>query len=900
MIQNRNNQAIVSNFKQPKRVTHRKQVMRTFFLLPVMIAGLCFMLTSGGCSSSTTPAAGTSGASLSDYTIPTELSAVPTKEGVGDQSSLLNLSLKSALKAMTRAATDAGTDYSNAEARKYVEEHSLEQFNMLEVVLNAISQTNYTLEIDNDPYKAMVAFEDDQQGQDVKKLESWVCEVDAIQEDGEDVLRCRAWIEEQDEEGTSLIKAEFKVYTPPTKNEDGSYADYGVWTLNVKFDEVADDDFFAASASIGDDGLSIIKIHEKFPEMGGMAQNELVAECKAIMHRSTTEGYGKVQYPDWEALYGPDGDLNITEFPLINAIYAYDEDYLAVKNGDEDVVYKDRNTIYEMTHRYGVYNADTGDNVMKSKSFGFPIKWTTDAGLTKRAYYGAWQGRHQLWTQSGEATTEGTTVQREDFDPSATPETYTVGKTFNGVLVKRTYVDATLDDIKNIPVEIWIDNFYNLTYNQGNGKWEHCPEMDWDTGECATTPMDFDAEIGLVSLIVGANDYRKWVNINGWDQSAMTNKQFVYELAASGNVPSDGFYEGEITETDFGQRIILKNPVTPLNTTNVPQIWVSLGGSIYVQWNGTSWVEKELINFDQRTWSPEFGPNDKPFTLPENRELYINMQGSNYVVRKDGNGTTVKLELQTAVNPTNVASIVPDGTVFQDPWNPDLNSTYEFVTDPDDAKYLMLVYKTIGENDKIFDPETGESTNREGVAVGAIVSNVWGIETTYDGDSEPTAFNWEYSANGGWQSVTYLMNIDGTYKLLDDPVRFESITASNGAGDTKTLVLQFDGWMMGMPEMYQELEKSDWNMTEDISDKLINLPAGTELTEYPSGTLYLLKPLEVSQFLATITDITGLTLPDITLGESVDLGTVPNFVEHGMGDMPEVTTVKYSEGVLVE
>ena len=163
MIQNRNNQAIVSNFKQPKRVIHRKQVMRTFFLLPVMIAGLCFMLTSGGCSSSTTPAAGTSGASLSDYTIPTELSAVPTKEGVGDQSSLLNLSLKSALKAMTRAATDAGTDYSNAETRKYVEEHSLEQFNMLEVVLNAISQTNYTLEIDNDPYKAMVAFEDDQQ-----------------------------------------------------------------------------------------------------------------------------------------------------------------------------------------------------------------------------------------------------------------------------------------------------------------------------------------------------------------------------------------------------------------------------------------------------------------------------------------------------------------------------------------------------------------------------------------------------------------------------------------------------------------------------------------------------------------------------------------------------------------
>lgn len=33
-------------------------------------------------------------------------------------------------------------------------------------------------------------------------------------------------------------------------------------------------------------------------------------------------------------------------------------------------------------------------------------------------------------------------------------------------------------------------------------------------------------------------------------------------------------------------------------------------------------------------------------------------------------------------------------------------------------------------------------------------------------------------------------------------MRFETISAQNGAGDTKTLALQYDGWMMGLPNMY--------------------------------------------------------------------------------------------------
>ena len=70
------------------------------------------------------------------------------------------------------------------------------------------------------------------------------------------------------------------------------------------------------------------------------------------------------------------------------------------------------------------------------------------------------------------------------------------------------------------------------------------------------------------------------------------------------------------------------------------------------------------------------------------------------------------------------------------------------------------------------------------------------------------------------------------------------------------------------------------------------------MTDAAAGTEYLLKPLEISQFLSPTSETTGL--PDITQGQSVDLSTVPDFVEHGMGDLPADVELLYSEGIPVE
>ena len=157
------------------------------------------------------------------------------------------------------------------------------------------------------------------------------------------------------------------------------------------------------------------------------------------------------------------------------------------------------------------------------------------------------------------------------------------------------------------------------------------------------TPIDFDAEIGFASLVVGANDNRKHVNINGWDVSAQENKTYVYELASDANGNQAGFYEAIQAQGDFGPVVTVKEPRQLLDPTDVNQLWIWVGGQIYVKYTGdtsdgkTGWVEKELIEFNTMTWTPKFAcsSHDKDFTLPENRELYINMKGSNYVVRRE-------------------------------------------------------------------------------------------------------------------------------------------------------------------------------------------------------------------------------------------------------------------------
>ena len=91
---------------------------------------------------------------------------------------------------------------------------------------------------------------------------------------------------------------------------------------------------------------------------------------------------------------------------------------------------------------------------------------------------------------------------------------------------------------------------------------------------------------------------------------------------------------------------------------------------------------------------------DQPYTLPLDREYYINNRGANYVVKRTDTSTyDAKIEIQTVANPVNAATFLQANTTFRPQWTDTGNSTYQFITTSADPNFLKLVYATVGTND---------------------------------------------------------------------------------------------------------------------------------------------------------------------------------------------------------
>jgi len=903
-------------------------------LVVLIAAAMGLTACGGGGSSSTAQNTNSDGEVLSALTtgfaLPTEISAVPASNS--SAASFLTSHLHALAHAVAVADLPATSDYQKTGTRKYIEERSLEQFDIIEQVMDALQQTHYADQgnINAGPYKAMIAWEDQQNGVDIKRLEPWIVESRMIVIDGKDVNRVMAWIEEPDEStpgATRLIKAEFKVYKAATQNTDGSFADYGEWDLNVKFND-SGSDFFAATARIVD-GQTVLKIHES------QAREGQTMATKAVMYRSGAEGYGKVEYPDMSC------DMNGCTPVTKNVEYAYNADYLALKQGSDPAVFKDRNGKTEFAHRYGLFYADAGNGVAagdaleKHKAFGFPVRYTDENGVTQHAYYGAWQGRHQLWAQGGSVpeSVNGvpTVLTREDRGPNQTAETYTVSAPFAGTLTKRTLVQGDLSDIVDMPVETFVNKHFNIVYN--GGTWQGCDGwVDMSGPTCRDmggNDIGFTTFDNFGGLVMSEND-RKHVNIGRWDQSLNggSGGMVEYVYLASGNGITAGFYEA--TRNQMGM-LTPTQTSTPASFTNGDMLNIDIGGSVYIQYTGefsgptttTGWVQKTLESFDQQTWTPTFAAGgDTAFTPDPGRDYYINNKGANYVVRRTNNNGSigagdyeVMIELQTAANPVNYGTVMPAGADYlRAPWRPEVR--YTLVTDANSANFLKLIYASDDPNTQ--DDETGTvlesgewglraysdngtpndySDDQPLMADGTAVSvSEWGMPV--DPNQRPVEFNWEYSQDGGWGTQQFLMS-GSDYVILSDPIQLQPITVANGAGVNKTLSLQFDGWMHGLPDLYNELSKNGWVMNSTISNKVINIPEATLVTD-TNGVEYYVRPLEVSVFLNEVAD-PGANGPDITQADAVSLDTdMPTFVEHNMGALPSGTEVKYSEGKAVE
>jgi hypothetical protein len=180
-----------------------------------------------------------------------------------------------------------------------------------------------------------------------------------------------------------VIQVQLDIYEAPTQRADGSYADYGVWKINAKFDENATG-YFAASCERGADGLSVIMLHQVESKGGGGGGGGGTHETKGILKRSDGAGYGVVWAPPECNNKGPDCQAGTN----VTTAYAYNADHVALQQGS-DVVYKDRASAVDLVNRYGLFDATTGKDVTKSHSFGFPVNYVDPAGMQHWGYYGA-------------------------------------------------------------------------------------------------------------------------------------------------------------------------------------------------------------------------------------------------------------------------------------------------------------------------------------------------------------------------------------------------------------------------------------------------------------------------------------------------------------------------------
>jgi hypothetical protein len=845
--------------------------MRHAWSVPLIAAALIGGMVScggGGSASSTTPTAPTTPTTPTTpalptvgYTVPTEVSPVSTSTSSQAGARTLNASgFGRALAALTAPAyADAGTDYSDAQTVRYVSQQSIDQFSIIETILNATAQTHYadTENLGAGPYKSIVSWQENKQGGNSKQIQTWIVDSSMVLVNDVPVNRINAWIEDSGR----VLKAQFNIYASANQAADGSYLDYGVWTLNVKFSD-AGDQYFTAQASLGANGESVVAINQYQLDNG----NGSPRVVQAVLHKSPSTGYGKVSYPQ---------DQNNGTSVQTTASYVYNAGQLLVHKtvpAPATLTYHDRTTSVPITLRYGLYDAVTGEDVVRSHSFGFPVSFSLD-GVPQYGFYGANQGMDQLWTNGGQTIPDGTTVTRQD--QGADGASYQT-VSYLGTLSKRTYVAGTINDLLNIPVQTCINFQHQLTWSAGQSAWTESgsPFTQWD------------------SLVAQP---QKMVWIGGWDSVHNMQLNLVYDPNGPGGA---GFYPA--TQGGNGSMTMMPGAAMFVPTDGT-MLWVNIGGSIYIEYTGaaTGWIQKSVVSFNQNTWTPTFDPaGDSAFSLGLNRQYFINNQGGNFIVTQTSASPAtydVRMEVLNPANPTNLADVVGGAASFKPvPFNSGA-STYRFEADPGQANFLKLVYLTVGSQDAQGSPVP---------QVGDVVAKgLYGLEA-YDaqGADLNLEYDWNYPGNGGnYGTQTFLTTGSGAslaYTLLDNPIQLAPLNLTvNGA--SRTLSLRYDGWMQGLPDINGALAMNDYVINDDITSKVINIPAGTLVTDQQdSSKAYVIKPLEIGLYLPVAA--TPDTSLDITQADAMNLGdpaVIPTFVDAGLGDEPTITVPKYVDGV---
>jgi hypothetical protein len=814
----------------------------------------------GGGSSSGGGGGGGAGAAFTGIALPREVSALPT--GRTATSALRDVALRTGPDARGTAALSSDSDYGKAQTLLSVSESSLAQFDILNSLFEALAQTHYDddANLNQGPYSAMVSWVERTQGPEEKVLLKWV--VDSTRGSASEPNVVKAWFQMPMLDGqTYSLQVRVSITSAPSRNADGSYDDYGTWTLTAQLVENPDYQF-VASAERDAEGRAVLRLGQVDPTSPTGAPQR----TRGVLFRTATAGAGKVEAPDRENC------ANGT-CPQQQVTYVYDASIVTLQKDAGAPATKSRTSYVNIVERYGLFDATSGENVCRTRTFSLPVR-ATIGGTETYGWYVSSQGARGLWA-NGVEFPEGQIVTRADVQPDASPQ-YRASRPYTGTLWRRTFAPARLSDITGLVSPSAEFQGYALAFD-GTG-WCRDPDLSPDRtprGTCGATSAPFTDFASLVDHpLMDPHIVRiQAPPLEPYPPDLVpANPELLYLTTGPDGA---GFYPAAMVG-------MLSHPQLASDVKVVPVagdvLWVWFFGPLYISHDGSGWVRKAVQSYDPTTFQPTFLPAgfDQPFELDPSQVYSLWDWGNFFRIRTVGGLVEVSQELLAVAHPWDAASMVPTGASLQAPncAQPPC-STYEFVSDPASPDFMRLRYLSVAGGD-----------SAAGKQVGDLVDTFqMGLRSTIGG--EVVAFDWEYPVPGhAGGTQQFLTAPGGDWVRLDDSIRLEWVELTNASG-TRSFSVEFDGnWMQGLPEVQTKLRQNGFELTEPLRQQVYSIPNGQVLGSY------VVKQLQVRQYMAPS------SAPALDLAEAlaIDLESVPAWANNGMGPPPDPAPLKYSEG----
>lgn len=398
----------------------------------------------------------------------------------------------------TRAYSDEGTDYSEAQKSIWIDD--TEALEMVNDILGVVQDSGYEHFVNKGAYKALVKkISDEVQSQSGSSSTSSTTEelmeitLVVTREDNNAPMIVKVWVDEEEEEGGFSMKQRIRGYFEVTEGVSSTYP-YGKMTAHFKGNmivggqEVEPPAFTLALQIDADESGNVII---EFLDSGNIAPEGLNFvdqwEDYARIVTNSTLSAGVAYLSIYEYFQDPYGGSDEED---ISSLVVYDENYYKEDDldsqgnlvGDPEVL--DKNSLLTKIYRYRLFYESTGSKVTLNSGFPILLESGENAYI---GYYGLW-APESANVQSGDSVTR-----------FGSENQYTVFKV-GGKLRKHTKTQIQVSELAGLDMSYWLCiegncNDAIVTWDATSEVFKKIGTRNQSTGQIDYLPVESQTEV---------------------------------------------------------------------------------------------------------------------------------------------------------------------------------------------------------------------------------------------------------------------------------------------------------------------------------------------------------------------------------------------------------------------